>query len=177
MSMSLFVDTLKKYPNPAFVETGTFKGGGIRTALEADFQRILSVEIEPKYYEVVKNFFGQDPRIHLFLGSSVDLLESMIAPIETPITFWLDGHVIQNPEVPVDEKGHPLLTELEIIGKHPIKTHTILIDDRRVMGSPSWGGLTEEEIISALKKINPAYKVSYEDSRNAMQDILVGGLR
>ena len=75
------------------------------------------------------------------------------------------------------------MTELEALKNHPIKTHTILIDDRRLLKklgdnpfttnpdgsvklhpmSAEVIGFTEEEIIAKLKEINPKYTIKYEN--------------
>ena len=61
----------------------------------------------------------------------------------------------------------PVLKELAIIGRHPIKKHTILIDDRRQVGTADFDFVTEEQIRDAMRKINPAYRFSYETGSNA----------
>lgn len=59
-----------------------------------------------------------------------------------------------------------------------IKTHTILVDDRRLLIKSTNEGLdgnfdiTENEIGTAIMKINPEYKIKYEDS-HIKDDIIV----
>jgi hypothetical protein len=153
MSLTLSLEVLTKYPNKTFCETGTSRGGGVKIALDAGFERIISIEINRKLYEYVQERFN-DKRIELILGNSADLLWGIIKDIPHEITFWLDGHE--------PYKNIPILKELDIIGQHPIKTHTILIDDVRMMGNPMWLGITKEQIIDKIQKINPAYSIIYE---------------
>ncbi len=97
----------------------------------------------------------------------------MISAIHTPITFWLDGHFSYE-DTAQGDKYSPLLDELEIIAKHSIKNHTILIDDLRCWNikDPNYRfGL--DEIKNKIKAINPKYKYSIEDSTAFPQDILV----
>ena len=42
------VENFKKYPNPVFVETGSLMGDGIQQALEAGFQKVISIELSEK---------------------------------------------------------------------------------------------------------------------------------
>ena len=79
---------------------------------------------------------------------------------------------------PEKTKSAPLLDELIAIAKHPIKTHTILIDDRRLIGTvdlacPGWAELTEELVIEAIMAINPEYEISYRDTKHGKQDVIV----
>ena len=168
---SLVASVLNRYPNEVFVETGTFRGDAVREALLCHFSEIHSIEIHRPFYDNCILMFKDKPRVKLHLGDSSDCLWEVIKEIDVPITFWLDGHIevgVQHGKKPI-----PVIDELESIGRHHIKTHTILVDDRRVMGTDVWFGITEEEVIEGIMKINKDYKISYEDSCNAPNDILV----
>jgi len=154
MSMTLSVAVLSKYPNKTFVETGTNRGGGVQVALDAGFERVVSIEINENLYSHARNRFINDSRVAILHGDSTKLLWNVIKGINHEITFWLDGHTAY--------KNIPIIDELEIIGRHHIKTHTIMIDDRRAMGSPIWRGVTEKQVIKGLKKVNKSYSISYE---------------
>ncbi len=71
----------------------------------------------------------------------------------------------------------PVLKELQIIGNHPIKTHTLLIDDRRQVGTADFDYVTEAQIRTAILSINPAYQFSYDTGSDAaamfIDDIIV----
>ncbi len=172
---SLTIETLSKYPNKNFVETGTFKGGSVLTALSCGFDSVYSVELHKPYFDYCVALYKDEPRVVLYNGDSALLLWDMIKDIKEPITFWLDGHIERN--LPFGIKPIPIMEELLAIGKHPIKNHTILIDDRRVMGTDVWFGLTEQEVIKGLMKINKDYVISYEDSCNGPNDIVVARLK
>ena len=168
---SLVASVLNKYSNSIFVETGTFRGDAVKEALCCLFNEIHSIEIHRPFYEQCVSMFNDEPSVKLHLGDSSDCLWDIISNINVPITFWLDGHIEVG--VPYGKKPIPVLDELEAISRHPIKTHTILVDDRRVMGTDVWFGITEEEVIEGIMKINKNYQISYEDSCNAPNDILV----
>lgn len=181
MSLSLTKATLSNFIyNKYFVETGTFTGGGIQVALDSGFENIRSIEVIPDYHNAAKRTFAQFPNIKLYLGDSVDILWDVIKDIDCPITFFLDSHLADGDKRAKVEV--PLLLELDIINRHPIKTHTILIDDRRTFGflsnpggdvSKEWISTTEQNIISKLFEINLDYRISYYDTSNAHNDLLV----
>jgi len=169
---TLFKHVLSKYVNPIFVETGTADGGGVKTAIECGFERIYSIEInQDKQLRNLERFRGIK-NVTLVNGDSIEELERLIPIIDMPATFWLDAHLTKR------YKGAktrcPLYQELEIIKTSPIKDHTIMIDDMRVVGKETWGKLVKhEEIIEHILAINPNYKISFEDNTMAENDIMV----
>ena len=171
---SLTLAVLLKYSNDVFVETGTYTGAAVRTALACDFKEIRSVELHKPFYDSCVKSFANEPRVHLYHGDSALKMFDMIRDIDTTITFWLDGHIEVG--VPYGKKPIPVLDELDAISRHHIKTHTILVDDRRVMGTNVWFGITEEQVIEGILKVNKNYKISYEDTCNAPNDIIVARL-
>lgn len=159
-----------KYPNKVLVETGSFHGEGIEEALLAKFEKIISFEIVPALHQECLVKFKGNEKVQLILGSSANLLLETIKSIETPITFWLDGHFCFGPSSYDPDFICPLLQELEQIKQHPIKNHTILIDDRRLfVRTPAKGlddgmlDVSEAEVIEKLKSINPDYNIKYEN--------------
>jgi hypothetical protein len=176
MPTSQSQEVLQKYLNPVFVETGTLRGDAVEFALKVGFKEIYSVEVHKAFYDKCVTRFKDQTNVHLFLGDSIDTLWNMIKDISVPITFWLDGHIYPRSGVSVGKKNIPIMEELEIIAQHPIKTHTIMIDDRRVMGTQchGWQTISEKMVIDGVKRINPAYEIRYEDSCHARNDIVVG---
>ena len=156
------VELFSKYPNQAFVETGTFHGQGVESALKCGFSEIRSIELYEQYARKAVEHFSEYPQVRIFQGASEDLLCEAIADIKTPITFFLDAHY-SGEGTAKGERLCPLLKELEIIANHPLKTHTILIDDRRLMGTSEFEGITEQQVCDAIIKIHPAYNFSYDD--------------
>lgn len=160
---------LKKYLNRVFVETGTEKGAGVMMALEAGFDQILSMEVNPEFHRQSMERFRHNPKVRLFVGNSGQLMGDVIKNINEPITFWLDAHGETN--------GTPILAELETIAAHPVKTHTILVDDMRIYRERStWARISqvsEDDVLRAVKGINPDYEIGYEDDQWDSRDILV----
>lgn len=106
---------------------------------------MLAEEIKNKY----KN-------IGLYFGSSEETLNDMISDINEPIMFWLDAHFSgADTEKSDDGTSSPLSKELEIIATHPIKEHTIIIDDFDVW--EEYYGFTMEDVKDIILKINKNY--------------------
>ena len=146
------------YPNPYFVETGTHHGAGISKAMEAGFKEIRSIDIDPDLVDKAVNYFSNFQNVKLFCGDSSKELWNMIKDINEKITFWLDGHNIY----PVtNKKNCPLLEELEQIKWHPIKNHTIIIDDMHCLDTIYFDYISRNQLISKIHEINPAYQISY----------------
>lgn len=152
----------KPYINDIFIETGSYVGDGIQAALDAGFKQVLSIELSPFYYEHCKQRFKGNKKVRLFLGSSIDVLPRLLKVINTRVTFWLDAHY-SGGDTAKAKQDVPILEELEIIKTHSIKTHTILIDDMRLVGKDSldWEKFTIQEVESLIGSINPNYKITY----------------
>jgi|WetSurMetagenome_2_1015567.scaffolds.fasta_scaffold68268_4 hypothetical protein len=147
------------FPNYEFVETGTYLGHGLLSALESGaFVNLTSIELSLKYYEHCQRMFAHCPNVRLLCGDSRYLLWPVIKNINTPITFWLDGHW-SGEDTAKGEIPFPLMDELRAIEFHPIKTHTILIDDVRLFDVQF--GVSKKIVENFLLKINPNYQFSY----------------
>ena len=164
---------LTKYLNPVFVETGTYKGYGIAAALESGFTKIYSIEVSQEFYDQsVQRFKSEIDQgiVEIILGDSLACLPQVINSIDQKITFWLDAHETLGYQ---GEKSCPLYEELEAIANHPIKNHTILIDDLRLLSQEGWGeSVAKDEVIEKLKQVNHNYSLSYENGK-IENDVLV----
>jgi hypothetical protein len=169
------IENFKKYSNNIFIETGSFLGDGIQQALDAGFNKVISIELSDKYFSISTNRFSNNPNVTIVQGDSFKVLPDIISGINEPITFWLDGHHSCG-DTALGEYWAPLIQELDVIKDHPIKTHTILIDDMRCWEEPNpTHGFYKEDIFNKLKEINSDYKFTYEDGCEK-NDILVAHL-
>ncbi|HUX57068.1 MAG TPA: hypothetical protein VMV77_08845 [Bacteroidales bacterium] len=148
-------EVFQKYLNNIFIETGALVGDGIQHALDAGFKTVFSIELSKTLYNRCVDRFKNCDNVHLIHGDSSKVLGDLLTMIKEPTTFWLDAHESK----PVEKNKSPLISELRIISNHPIKTHTILIDDIRCFGM---FGFDIEIIKSEILKINKDYKFSYE---------------
>lgn len=153
----------KNFPNYYFVETGTFSGDGILKALEANcFNEIHSIEVDEGLLNACMPKFRKNQNVKIVQGNSKDMLWDVIKDMDKPITFWLDAHIYP----PIFDgsdgrKNAPLMEELEQIKRHPIKNHTILIDDMSCCGTLAFDYVTREDLIKEIKSINPNYTVTF----------------
>lgn len=179
--MPVTSDIFKAHKGQAntFIETGSYMGDGIAAAVDAGFNQIYSIEAYPGRYAHCSGRFANNPKVHVLKGNSADVLHSLLPHINEPILFWLDAHYDayvpeQDYPEPITET-FPLLLELETIKNHPIKTHTLLLDDRRIMigDSSVWHNTTEDMVIDKIKEINYDYNISFIDSACFPSDIIL----
>lgn len=199
MASHLTVEYLENYGiGRTFIETGTYEGETVEMVRNTGlYDKIISIELfEPLFLNAV-SLFQNDPRVKLYQGDSVDVLRKVIPSLIEPATFWLDAHA-SGPLKGGSYGPSPLIEELNILAnKKPtnvtistlngfrfergaadpfIKDHTIFIDDRRLLGSSEWGGVTEQQVLDALKEINPNYAILYLDGHQK-DDVIVATTR
>ena len=167
-------ELFKKYPNPIFIESGSFKGDGIQYAIDANFKTIYSIELSQDLYIQCRKRFSGNKNVHLILGDSAYQLPILLKYIDKPVTFWLDGHysgILEGLQTSRGSEDTPLLKELDTISSHPIKIHTIIIDDLR-----GWYyekcGFDILELMKKIKAINLDYSFKLENGE-IENDILI----
>lgn len=172
-----FVNQLLEYTNAVFLETGTYRGDTTNKVLQSKrFDEIITMELSTHYYDLAKTRFQDHDNVKVILGNSRTDLWDVIKDITVPITFWLDAHWSGYPNIGEDKvTSCPLLHELEQIMRHPIKTHTIMIDDIRLMNGRSYP-VKKDEIEEALRRINSEYVLTYVDDHKAPNDVLVASI-
>jgi len=167
-----FINQLLDYTNEYFIETGTYRGDTLEI-IKNNYKNVYSVELSNVFYNNSVNRFKHDKNIKIFFGNSRYDLFNIITNINCPITFWLDSHWSGVEHVGCDKDVLcPVLYELEQIKQHNIKSHTIMIDDIRLMDGVNFK-VTKEEILNKLYEINPDYKIVYYDDYTAKNDVLV----
>lgn len=169
-----FVRELLKYSNDYFIETGTYQGDTIEIIKDSNkYKYIYSMELSDVFYNNCVNRFINDKNIKIFKGNSRYDLIKIIYNINCNITFWLDGHWSDVSNVACDkELLCPVLYELDQIKQHHLKSHTIIIDDIRLMDGSHFE-VTTEQIIKKIYEINPNYKIIFYDDEYSQGDVLV----
>lgn len=168
-----FVSELLKYKNNFFVETGTYQGETVDYVINNGFKNAYSIELSDVFYYQCVNRFISNPNVKIFKGNSRYDLYSVIFSINSPITFWLDGHWSGVPNVGCDkELLCPVLYELDQIKNHHIKSHTIMVNDIRLMDGQHFE-VKKEQIEQKIYEINPEYKIVYYNDQYALNDVLV----
>ena len=175
------LDTFKQHMGDKriFIETGTYLGTGVVKALLCGFKTIYSCELSPEQFVIAKKELAGIPNVKLYLSDSAEFLSRILSSLKEPAFFWLDAHYSggNTAQTLVEEDSNkyikcPLIRELQVIATHNIKTHTILIDDVRLFGTAHHDYITLDEVINALKQINPYYQISFADGYEP-NDILV----
>ena len=151
-STDIYANIFNKYKNnnTIFVETGTHLGSSVRRALGVGYERILSVEPFDQDYLHCKNLFKDNPQVSLFHGYSEDLFSKMMDIVTAPATIFLDAHTNSW----FKEGTMPLAHELSVLQSHPIKNHTIIVDDYE----HGCGISCVSEIIKIINTINDNYR-------------------
>lgn len=152
-----------------FVETGTYKGDGIQSALDAGFSEIISFEYNSRAAHAARLRFNahhyhdasfRGPAVRIVTGDSgTRLREYLNAHRDRPAAlFWLDAHAHGGPD-------SPLLAELEALSHYAYDADVILIDDIRPDGSYHFPGLslTATELMAHIARLFPARPVSHLD--------------
>jgi len=165
----------QKFPNRYFIETGTWEGHGVLLAdMAGCFKEIHTIELSEYFY--AKNKIGEvnhtNPPVYVWFGDSGTVLGEVLKKMNEPATIWLDAHYSGN-DTAKGESNTPVLRELECIKNHPIKTHTILIDDVRLFETAEFDNISLNTVISKLKEINPSYVIYRADALNIPGDILI----
>lgn len=149
-----------QFKNHYFIETGTFGGGGLIKAMQSGaFVEYRSIEYNRDLFASAQRKFSANSNVRLWNGDSSRDLWHLIKDIDKEATFWLDAHVY--PPRCDGGKNCPLIEELEQISWHPIKTHTILIDDMHCADTEAFDYLSKEDLVAKILQINPKYKISY----------------
>ncbi len=173
---TLKAELLSKHPNKYFIETGTANGEGVQQAIECGFDAIYSIEVNVDVYTKACKRFMLVPNVILIPGDSGMVLSDAIAHIKEPITFWLDAHWSTGEcDLGPGVDKCPILRDIAAIGEHPIKNHTILIDDIRYFrsgGLPQWNQIKLGDIMDQILEVNPLYRIDFADGFMA-NDVLV----
>src|SRR4051794_5447312 len=73
------------------VETGTYTGDTVE-ALRGQFAQIISIELAPALHATALRRFEGAANVRLLQGNSPAILPDVLASLDGPALFWLDGH-------------------------------------------------------------------------------------
>jgi hypothetical protein len=118
---------LQRHGLKVFIETGTFKGDTLdRMARHAE--RAYSIELSDAYFARANERFAKRSNITVLHGDAGDVLPPLVAQLEEPALFWLDGHYSAGSTAHGVEAS-PISRELEAVLASPVSGHVVLIDD------------------------------------------------
>jgi hypothetical protein len=125
----------RRYRLSTFIETGTYTGEMVQ-AMIGHVDRIVSIEIAPALHaQAVRRFAGLR-QIQLLLGDSATRLPEVLASLDAPALFWLDGHYMGG-ESGRGAEDTPVSAEMTALLAHPVRGHVVLIDDARLFDGTS----------------------------------------
>lgn len=119
----------QRYEIRTLIETGTYYGDTIWRVRD-DFDRIVSIEIDPTLAANARRRFKHDAHIEFVVGDSGVMLQQVLATTRERCLFWLDGHYSGE----ITGRGaldSPIVSELKHIWRHEVQDHVILVDDAR----------------------------------------------
>lgn len=141
-----------------FIETGTYLGNTARRASYL-FEKVITIEVEPKIYEKAKPYLDSRPNIECLLGDCNKLLPEVLDREDvSDCVIFLDGH-FSGGETGMADMKEPAVHEIESIAQRRNKVNGIVIDDFRMFGRgrdmPS-----KSELFRAIEHHLPEYVVS-----------------
>lgn len=128
---AILADYARHYKCRHFVETGSADGDTCRIMRES-FDFLYTIEIVPSVARATARRLKKYQNIQCFEGDSTEILPGLLARINAPCFFWLDGHYCGSLEKR-GPKDTPIQEELEIIFATKLP-HVIFVDDARLFG-------------------------------------------
>lgn len=125
-------EILKKYADTHvnFVETGTYLGETTAEMAKL-YKNVYTVEVLEDFYLKARDRFSAIDNVTCYYGDSAIVLSEIIASLQGPTVFWLDGHY-SGPHTGRSRKYEtPILQELKTIFSRKERGDIILIDDAR----------------------------------------------
>lgn len=168
MSASLPLEILLKYKKDfkIFFESGTNEGDSVATAIEAGFEKIISVELEEDIFLRARARFANFSQVTILHGLTTQMLEVYLPALQEKVLFFLDGH----PDA--TNSMTPIMDEIDLIRNHPYPD-LIMGDDARLMGKAKWESATVEEIYRHVLLKSPNYGMILEPNGHDPHDLMV----
>jgi hypothetical protein len=154
------------------IETGTFIGGSA-VELRDIFDRVWTIELSQHLYEAARATNARDGLTFL-LGSSEDVLPELLAELDEPALFWLDGHWSEG-ETAGEDRECPVLAELAAIDAWPHASQSaVLIDDARFFLGPPIPPY-KPEAWPTLREVLDALPQSRDQYVGVLEDVIIAG--
>ena len=131
------------FNTPVLVETGTYNGQMVMAMLER-FKQIYSIELNATLHANAQHRFSKHRHIHIFHGSSDQILPLVLSSIDQACLFWLDAHY-SGGKTAKGDLSTPIISELTLIlDHHAAAQHVLLIDYARCFnGKDDYPTLTQ----------------------------------
>jgi hypothetical protein len=158
LKRAIVADYVKKHGPTVFVETGTYRGDTL-ARIQPLVSQAISIELDPVLASAAKRRFRRRSHVEIRVGDSAVALPEVVAGINEPALYWLDGHFSGG--VTADSGESPVLKELEAILASSGKS-TILVDDARLFDGTK-GYPTLDEVVSLLGRLAPTLRCTVSD--------------
>ena len=153
-----------RYGLRTLVETGTYLGDMV-AAMRPHFDRIVSIELAPELARRARTRFAGDARVTILEGDSGALLPQVLASLDRPALFWLDGHYSGGFTARA-ATDTPVLQELEAIFADRNAGHVVLVDDARLFdGANGYPTLDAMRSLIAARRPNWEFSVRHDSIR------------
>ena len=140
------------------VETGTYEGEMVE-AMRTHFAKVYSVELSPEHFKRAAERFAAHENVEIIFGDSALMLPDVLMDITEPALFWLDGHYSAGNTAKGDTET-PILSELDVILRHVVKGHVILVDDARCFnGTADYPTLAQLEAYLRERRPDASFEV------------------
>ncbi|MBI5626930.1 MAG: hypothetical protein HY935_07025 [Nitrosomonadales bacterium] len=150
-------------PNPhpsLFIETGTYYGDTV-AAVKDLYASVISIEVDEALHKKACARFAADQNVRIAHGDCARELPGILAKLQEPAVFWLDGHY-SGGETGKGEVEDPILISLNQIEAHPVRGHVIFIDDARTFDGRE-GRPDISEVFNCIKKIDSRYIIRVQN--------------
>ena len=162
--MFSFPDFFKKHLRPVFVETGSYHGESIRSALDVGYPLVYSCELSPIYRKICLERYAGNEQVRLFFGSSPDCLAQILPTLGTPVTFWLDAHH-SGGDTAGTAQDITVLHEIAAIAQFQHRHDSaIIMDDANAFGNRDcWlDNVLMDDVVAALRQCCPQSAIYYD---------------
>jgi hypothetical protein len=117
----------RQYKLEIFVESGTYLGGTV-AFMRRYCRQVYSVEFQPHLAQAAQKRFAGDSAICIFQGDGSLWIPRIVAELQEPALFWLDGHFATG-TTREGETACPTLLEMSAVLKDSSYDHVVLVDD------------------------------------------------
>lgn len=150
----------RRFGRRVLVETGTYLGAMVVDTRHV-FDKIYSIELDPRLNAHARRLFASDPGVDLRLGDSALLLPELLRELDGPALFWLDAHDSGG----LTARGRletPVREELKLILTAAVDP-VVLVDDAHLFtGRNDYPTL--DEVAATASKLRPGFVLQVGDN-------------
>ena len=123
------------------------------------FRSIVTIELDEALAHAATQRLAPYKNVRVVQGDSGARLPEILARIQEPALFWLDGHYSGTGTARGDQET-PLEEELHAIARHG-ERHVVLIDDARLLGTGDYP--PKDRVLAILRSAQSGLSARIED--------------